>query len=230
MTYAIDTSHARDLGNKASDLLLYAEMLVVTDHESHQAAANDLKAIKQLYKDIEERRTAITAPMNAALKAANDLFRGPKETLSRAEQLLKRAIGTYQAKLEAEAARARAAAEAAAEEERQRLRIEAEKLRAEITPSADAEANIIEAAVELITAPQIKREKVQGAGNRASYRADVTDGMALLKAVIEGTAPLEAIEINTRFLDTQARAMKRPTGAQLYPGVLSVKETKVVAR
>jgi multidrug efflux pump subunit AcrA (membrane-fusion protein) len=60
---------------------------------------------------VEDRRTAITKPLNQALKQVNDLFRGPREFLVEAEKRLKDSILLYTRRQEQLAAAARALAE-----------------------------------------------------------------------------------------------------------------------
>ena len=51
---------------------------------------------------------------------------------------------------------------------------------------------------------------------RKNYKAEVVDVMALAKAVVAGTVPLQAIEGNSKFLNNQARMLKDD---MKFPGV-----------
>jgi len=63
--------------------------------------------------------------------------------------------------------------------------------------------------------------KGMGQFMRKNWGAEVTDLMALVKAVAAGTVPIQAIEANTVFLNQQARALK---SALQYPGVRAVEK------
>lgn len=70
--------------------------------EEHELAGDMLKDLKRRFKDLEAQRTSITGPMNQSLKAVNNLFRAPKEVLSRAEKLLKLKLAEYGERAEQE--------------------------------------------------------------------------------------------------------------------------------
>jgi hypothetical protein len=69
-----------------------------------------LREVKGRLKALEERRKAITGPMNAALRSVNDLFRPPREKLEALEGSLKAVIAGYLRRREAENAALLAAA------------------------------------------------------------------------------------------------------------------------
>ena len=59
----------------------------------------------------------------------------------------------------------------------------------------------------------------------ATWEAEVIDMKALLTAIINGSAPLEAVKADMVFLNKQAKAFKK---ADVYPGV-TFKEKKGIA-
>lgn len=254
-TVSYDASSAIVLAGKAQNALASASDFVIDSHTMFELASDDLKQVKALQKEVEETRTSITGPLNQAVKAVNDLFRSPKEYLDRAEATLKRAMVTWTTEQERLAAIARAEAEAAARAERERLaaleREQAEAARkaqeeaqaaaaagdqeAAQRAMAEAEAAQQQAAVAAMTAqvvtaaPAVEAPaKVTGISGRMTYSAEVTDLLALVQAVAAGTAPLEAIQADTKFLGAQARAFKK--AGQLYPGVMAVAERSISAR
>lgn len=93
---------------------------IATD-DDQTFAANMLRNVKARHKLLEATRTDITKPMNAALKAVNDLFRAPRGELEAVEKLLKSKIAAFvAAKVESnraalEAARTADTVEAATE-------------------------------------------------------------------------------------------------------------------
>jgi hypothetical protein len=115
-----DASEAIVLASRAQAAFHESDLVIDSD-TMLSIAADDLKAVKVLQHLVEDRRTAITGPLNQALKQVNDLFRSPKDYLQQAESRLKAAILDYSRKQEALAAAARERAEAQMRLESQRL-------------------------------------------------------------------------------------------------------------
>lgn len=129
-----------------------------------------------------------------------------------------------QAAAAAEAARAGDAKKA---EELQR-QAEANAAAAE-TAQAQAAVAAQEAAVVTVAPPSIALvPKLSGVSGRMTYSAQVESLAALVQAVAEGKAPLEAIQANTVFLGQQARAFKK--AGVLYPGVTVLAESALSVR
>lgn len=94
-TVAYDATSASALTLQATAAFTSLSELVIDSDDMYQIAADELKAVKGLQKTVEERRTAITGPINIALKSVNDLFRAPKEYLEKAEAAVKRSMVTW---------------------------------------------------------------------------------------------------------------------------------------
>lgn len=254
-TVTYDASAAIVLATKAQNALTTATDYVIDSPTMFELASEDLKQVKALQKEVEEKRTSITGPLNQAVKAVNDLFRSPKEYLEKAEATLKRAMVTWTSEQERLAAEARARAEAEARAERERLaaieREQAEAARkAQEEAQAAAAAGDQEAAAAAMAAAQAAQEqaavaamtanvvtvapaveapaKVTGISGRINYSAEVTDLLALVQAVAAGIAPIECLQADAKFLGAQARAFKK--AGQLYPGVMAVAERSISAR
>lgn len=254
-TVTYDASSAIILATKAQSALANASDFVIDSHTMFELASDDLKQIKTLQKEVEEKRTSITGPLNQAVKAVNDLFRSPKDYLDKAEATLKRAMVTWTSEQERIAAEARAKAEAQARAERERLAaIEREQAEAARKAQEEAQAAAAagdkeaaalamakvqdaqqQAAVAAVTANVVTiapaaeaPAKVSGISGRMTFSADVANLMELVKAVAEGKAPIEAIQADMKFLNAQARAFKNP--GQLYPGVITMVERSISAR
>lgn len=116
-----DASDALALTAQAGKVLANARIDIDSDILL-SIAGEELKTVKGLQQQVEERRSAITRPLHQALKMVNELFRAPKEYLEQAEQALKQAILRYTLAQEAAAAAARQRAEAQAQRERQALK------------------------------------------------------------------------------------------------------------
>lgn len=254
-TVTYDASAAIVLATQAQQHLANANDYVIDSHTMFELASDDLMKIKALQKDVEGKRTAITGPLNQAVKAVNDLFRAPKEFLEQAESTLKRSMVTWTNEQERLAAIARSEAEAAARAERERLaQIEREQQEAarkaqeeaqaaaaagdqeaankamELAQAAQQEAAMAAMTANVVTvAPAVEAPaKVSGISSRSTYSAEVTDLMELIKAVAAGAAPIECLQADTKFLGAQARAFKKP--GQLFPGVVAKEERSIAAR
>lgn len=79
----------------ADRFLVLAPKLSIESSDDYVFAGQVLDEIKGRWKALEARRVEITAPLNAGLKSANDLFRGPLDTLKRAETVVKAEIARY---------------------------------------------------------------------------------------------------------------------------------------
>lgn len=134
---AYDASDAVVLAGKAQRMLTSAQSFVIDSPTMYELAAADLQKVKGLSKDVEEKRTAITGPLNQAVKAVNDLFRAPKEYLASAERALKGAMLTYDREQQRKAEEARREAERVAREERQRIEAEARETARRAQEEAD---------------------------------------------------------------------------------------------
>jgi hypothetical protein len=77
------------------DALDLTRDLPVTSDEEKEFAAEGLRWVKEQHAELEERRTAITKPLNAALREINNLFRPMKTALEDAERVLKKRIAGY---------------------------------------------------------------------------------------------------------------------------------------
>jgi len=150
-TVTIDTSSAAALNSQAQAALYSANDLVIDSPDMYAIAGSELQEIKALQKVVEERRTAITGPLNLALKNVNDLFRAPADYLKQAEAAVKRPMIEWQSEQERlfEVARRAAAAVAAAE----RLRLDAiAREQRVIAAEAEAQALLAQGWVEVAVA------------------------------------------------------------------------------
>src|SRR6266545_2517373 len=96
------------------DALQMTRDLPITCDLDQEFAAEGLRWVKEQLNTIEAKRTAITKPLNAALKQVNDMFRPMKTALEDAEKTLKRRIAGYLEQKQLDNDRAIATAAAAA--------------------------------------------------------------------------------------------------------------------
>lgn len=213
---------------RAQSALAFIESMPVATADDYSLAADELRAIKTRAKAIEDQRTGITGPINKALKAINDLFRGPAELLERAEAVLKRKMLAYDQEQERIAAENRKRAEEAAAAERRRIEEQAAEARRQAQAAAEqaaaaaaagdaqaaqlataeaqrqaATAQAASATAQMIVAPVVLPEKVKATGISTSTRLDfeVTDLQALVQHVAahpELLALVKADEVKLR--------------------------------
>lgn len=240
-TLSYDASIAVTLATKAKSHMSSATGIIIDSPELLEMAGEDLRQIKALAKEVEEKRTAITGPLNKAVKAVNDLFRAPTEYLEAAEKSLKAAILTYTTEQERIAAEARRLAEQQARAERDRLTAEAAQKEAALAAAVAQgnDASIEQAQAEMFAAVVVSQavtvtpiasapSRATGISSRTTYAAEVTDLMELVKAVAEGKAPIQCLAADVKFLNAQAKAFKRD--GELYPGVVGKAERSLSAR
>lgn len=182
---AVSVSVPAGMDREPRHLLSVAQSYQIDCPDVYEAAAEDLKAVKAKFKELDAKRKEIVEPLNKAVKAVNDLFRPPLDYLTQAEACLKSAILTYDQDQEAkrraeqdrldaiaraEQARLRAEAEAA-EKARQEARREAERIEREAREKAAAEARA--AAAEIARAKDAESRAVaQKAAAEAAQRAE----------------------------------------------------------
>ena len=232
---------------RAAELLSRYHALEIRDHAASVAVAEELKTIKTASREIAAKEDAILSPMKQAMAEVKALFEKPKALLATAERTLKAKVAEWQDAERRRVEEERRRAEEIARKERARLAAEAEKARRE----AEAKAQKIAegqgtartaAAVErleqkaqdlalmsamTVAPPVLGPSKVEGVSTRTTWSAEVTDAMALIRAVAEGKAPPHLVTPNMAELNKLARAMKEHLA---IPGVRAVAQDVVSVR
>jgi hypothetical protein len=240
MTDVVSPAERQEIVAFASPMITAARACEVTTHAGYAKAGTQLKAIKGAQKALEVKKKKVLDPALAAVKAIRELFAGPEAELVQAENLYKRAMIAFddeqaeirqaeQRRLDDIARREREKVQAAADKARQ----DAEAARAagdekkadRLEAKADAKQD--QAHTVVAATAQTEAPRVAGTAVREVWSATVTDLMVLVKAVAAGEVPLFAIEPNLKFLNNQARAMKRELK---YPGVTATVEKSLAAR
>jgi hypothetical protein len=159
---------------ESTQLEARAAKFVIKSIQQYADAGEELKSIKAAQKRVEDLRTTITKPMNAALKAVNDFFRVPTDRLATAELSLKRAMGVYADEQHRQARAEQAAADERARKERER--IEAQAAKAEAAGRTE-KAEELQMRAATTVAPIIQREppKVTGISTRDVWKFEITD-------------------------------------------------------
>jgi len=197
------------LNLRASMALQGVTDMIIDSVTMYEIAADELKAIKMLQKDVEDQRTAITVPLNTALRGVNDLFRAPKEYLEKAERLIKSAIAKWQTEQERLALAAQREAEEAAQKERERLAViqrekEQEQRRAEeASRKAHEEAQRLAAEGNEAAAAAARQEAQAQAEVAEAAHADVAE--AALTSEVVSFAPAVSAPAKVSGISGQMR-------------------------
>ncbi len=77
------------------EIIVAADALEIANKADVEFAGNTALDVRAMWSALEERRTRITAPMNAALREVNAIFRPTLNALENAETKLKAKIGLY---------------------------------------------------------------------------------------------------------------------------------------
>lgn len=171
----------------------YAATYAVTTAEQYQHGADDLKRVKAAQKRLEETRTGITGPMNAALKKVNDFFRAPTDRLATIERTIKGALTRYADEQERIRREEQRRAEEAARKERERLEAQAREAERKAREKAAAERRAAEEAAAAGRAEEAARLAAKAAQieAKAAEKVDAIDqrAAAVVAPIIQREAP-----------------------------------------
>lgn len=225
VTVNVTTEH-HALINNAQGKYNLAVDYVVDSNETFESAATELKTVKARIKELDSTRKGITKPMDESKSRIMDLFRAPLNLLEQAEKALKLTMITYtqdqEKKRLAEEARLREIARKEEESLRKRAQKAADKGKEEKAENLEQQADSIP--VPVVT---YSRPRTTGISTRKTWFAEVTDPDELLKAVLDGDVPRAALTINMKFLNGQAKALKKELN---YPGVVVKFSEDIAAR
>lgn len=180
--HALTAPDPKVLNAGPASMLRMAQSFAIESDDDYRLATDELRAVKTKYNALEERRTAITGPLNAALKATNDLFRVPLAALKDAEGAFKASMLRYTSEQERIAAEAKRKAEAAAQAERDRLAAEARRVEEAAAAEAKRLADIEAARIAAAKAEQARLDMATAAAKAAG------DAEAARKAEVEAAA------------------------------------------
>ena len=202
----------------ANEFLVMANDFEIDSPEVRAIADEDLARLKKQRSRLEDKRK-LKSPIIEAGRRVDEMFRPMIDLLDRAGAILGGKIITFDRELAAIRAKQVREAQAAAEAQRKQLAEQAERL--EAAGAVEAAASVKEAA-SLVSAPVIPLEvqaSERSTTKRVTWSAEVTDVMALVRAVAAGQVPLEALSPNMTYLNGRARLEKE---ALKIDGVKSV--------
>jgi hypothetical protein len=168
--------------------------------------AEILGVIKDKAKDLEEKRTTITGPLNAAKRAVDALFRPARDALEEAERIIKGKL--------AQADRRREEARRAAQ-----LQLQAAAQAAQVNPAALSSVKAAQA--QLAATPQPGTTGApEGVSFRYQWKWDLED---------IGQVPTEFLALNPATLKMYVSRFKDQDQIPPVPGITFRRERIVVA-
>lgn len=230
---------------KAEDAHELALAITVEDEATLQYAADELRKIAGAAKDLTALRITYTKPLDEAKSEIMGLFGPATDMLGKAERLLRDNVGSYQTKKQREADEARQRAEAKARAEREKAAREAREaqLEAERLAKAGADAEALQRAqqkaeeaneaaeVAAVAPPPMpavaEPAKVSGISSRETWKFEVTDLVALVKAAAERPELLGYLQADEKAIGATVRGMKGRTN---IPGVRAYSEQTTAVR
>ncbi len=210
-----------ELANEIEPLLGVSREIVVSDAAGYNNAGQIVKDLTRVINGIAahftKRKRAIDAVKKLILEDERNWLRPLEEEKEKKVSAMRlwfdeqeRIRRVAQAKAEEEA---RKAAEEAALEQAVALESNGHKEAAEAVMATPVVAPAV------YVPPTVP--KGMGQFMRKNWGAEVTDLMALVKAVAVGTVPIQALEANMVFLNGQSRMLK---SALSYPGVRAIEK------
>ena len=202
-----------------------ARVIIVKTQEQYNSADKFVQEIKNLQKEIKATFGPIISKAFQAHKEAKAQETRHLEPLLKAEAFIKDKMMVYLRQQEAIRQEQERKLQAEAERKRQEALAKAEAARAE---GKEAKAEKYEDKAAQVVAPQLASTVDKGSAVVTKrWSAEVTDLMALVKAVAAGQVPLACIEANMPTLNAQARALK---DSMNYPGVKAISEENLGIR
>lgn len=230
-TVTIETPDAAALESSASLQLVVARGMQIVDDDMYAIAGEELKAARAKIKELNEKRLAITRPMDEAKRRIMDLFNPALDKLDEASTLIAGAMSLYYdakeraakearrlAEDEAAKQRAHLAAEARRkEEEAKALAAEAAKTTGATAQQAQLEAaaketearNLAQQATMVVAAPppEIARPKSAGAAPAKVWDFEVVSLLDLAKWVVAHPDEISLLRANETSLRAKVRSM-----------------------
>ena len=227
------TQEQQDLMDKEiSPIVELAESLTIKTQDDSNRAQTNLKEIKRRRAMIHEKFDPPVRAAHKAWQAAKSLYNYFVNPFDEAETIIKRKVVTFESeqgrRRQEEARIAEAKRQEAERKEREKLEAQA-KAAEEKGKSEKAEA-LREKAENVTIAPAFTppaAPKVEGASFKKVWKGEVTDLLALCKAIAEGRAPANLISINQTALNAFAKGVK---DTMAVPGLKFFEDTEMAVR
>lgn len=210
---------AQTLAKRAIAALEGATSLTINEPHEYENAASVLVSIGQIEKQLEDARFAQTRPIDQQKKSIMDAYRPATDAVTRAKQLIRKAMAAYQDAERRKQAEAQAAAEAEARRQQEKLEKRAERF--EEKGNFDR-ADELRRQSEMTAAPVVAADipKVAGIATGTVWKFEVIKGQ-------EHLIPREYLSPDEKKIGGVVRSLK---GDANIPGVRVWPETSVVGR
>ncbi|TAL42350.1 MAG: hypothetical protein EPN91_08200 [Salinibacterium sp.] len=191
---------------RVTSLAAQAQLLKITDAVTEQKAASMLVEVVAAQKVVKEKLETITKPLNAALKAARDVFAPATQKLAALETTLRQNLIGYK----------REAAAAA-----ERLRLEAARKADEAAAAGDMQA-ALEHATEAVTVQTPARvvqasAAVAAAASNVKYAQVASRKRWTFRLVNIKKVPREYLELNEKMVRAAiASKVRHIDGLEIY--------------
>jgi hypothetical protein len=194
-----------------------ASAIEIDSDAEEQMAIDSCAEIKRYAKQIEEARVKEKEPFKVIAEYIDDCFRPLTVSFKTADETIKDKIKKWRIKKE----------QIRQVEEKKRLAEYQKKIAEE---QAKAKKEKREAEI-IVPPPAVLPTQTKGntasAPTRKTWKAEVVDPALFIKAIAEGKAPIEAIEIKASFINAQAKQYKRDG---VYPGIKFYEDIDVSIR
>ena len=218
--------------NEANLVLIKAKSFTIETQQDYDMAAVFIRGVKGLQKKVEETFKPIVSKAHAAWKEAKDQENKHIKPLQEAEEIVKKvSISWYeeQERIRIDQER-KAREEAVAAENKRKAELERQAANHEAKGNTEkaeerrAQAEQVYVAPVPVTATAVKAE---GQSIKENWKAEVTDLMALVKAVAQGRAPIKFLQADMVAINKQARATKNSMN---FDGVKFYSENNMAVR
>lgn len=203
-----------ELATKAQRALAFVETMPVTNPDEYALAAEELQGVKSRWAKLEEQRTAITKPINEALRAINALFKAPQDLLKRAEDIIKGKLLGYDNEQRRVAAEAQRKADEAARVLREQQEAEARRLNEEAAAAAAAAVSAKAAGdAAAADAAADKAQRAQAEAQVAATAAQMVVAPVIAPAVVKvkGLSTADGVDFEVTSLhDLAAHIVAHP--------------------
>jgi predicted phage tail protein len=202
----------RELFDQADTRLMEARgSWGITKADDYDAAGKSLSVIKGLQKQLEEKRTSITKPLNEALKRVNDFFRQPREALEQAEEIQKKHMLGWREQLAKIARAEQARLDELARKEREAMAARAAEVERKAKEKADA-----------MRAAATNAQEKLAAEKAAAKRED--DARIKAEALREQAAQVKAPTVATPVVKSAGQSVRESWSFEVFDVTLLPRE------
>ncbi len=213
----LQTEEVTDITTRSDELAENYDGFSIGNVEEYSGAAEHLRMIKSMQKEVEDQRKEITQPLVASQRAANAFFKPFADRLSNAERAIKQAMASWKSEQDRIAREEQRKRDQEAERKRKEQQRQAQAAR---DKGRHARAQNLEAQAAQSVAPVVRSEapKAEGISYRKVWNFRITD---------EAKIPRKYLVVDEKKLRQVVKALG--SDAEI-PGVEVYSEDQVAAR